>query len=242
MMGDKATINVLRFHPAKGRWYQKYQVPRHRGLTVLGALIYIHENLDETLTIDYNCRAGRCGTCGVMSNGKPVLACETLIGESTEVTISAKNNHETVKDLMSVDAEMWEIRKRILQEAPFTPKSKSPAKIYPHQIEKFHAMDVCIECGLCQSACPNLKSKGWVGPMHGVYLAKLDAHPGDILDRSELMHKSGLPGCNTNAACQDFCPKGIPITRDALIPAKEKWNSGHNPVKRLIKAVLGKKK
>lgn len=241
-MKNTVAVKVQRFDLDRKGWTQTYHVPRHKGMTVLDALIFIHENLDETLTLDYNCRAGRCGTCGVMTNGKPSLACETLINKNTDlVSVAAKNNHETVKDLMSMDAEIWDVRKRILEEASFSPKEKSPAKIHPSQLERFHALDVCIECGLCQSACPNLKQKGWIGPMHGVYIAKLDSHPNDTVDRYELMHQVGLAGCNTNMACQVTCPKGIPITRDSLIPEKEKWNSKHDPVFKFIRKICGKK-
>ena len=233
-------VNIVRYHREKGRWTQGYRVPRHKGVTVLDALIYIHSNLDETLTMDYNCRSGRCGTCGVMRNGKPVLACESLINEGEDVTVSAKNNHDAVKDLMSYDPDVWNERKMILEHAPFTPTRESPAKILPHQMRTFHKLDVCIECGLCQSACPNLKQKGWIGPMHAVYAAKLDAHPNDGLDRSDLLKNAGLSGCNTNFACQRTCPKNIPITQDALIPEKEKWNSAHDPVFRLLRKLAGK--
>ncbi|HLC59474.1 MAG TPA: 2Fe-2S iron-sulfur cluster-binding protein [archaeon] len=240
-MKEDVILKIDRFDKEKGRWTQKYNVPRHKGLTVLDALIYIHENLDETLTMDYNCRAGRCGTCGVMRDGKPALACETLIKEHhDEVSVSPKSHHETIKDLMCFDPDAWEVRKKILEEAPFTQKEKGLVKILPHQLERFHKLDVCIECGLCQSACPNLKQKGWVGPMHGVYIAKLDAHPNDAVDRAELMHKVGVAGCNTNFACQRNCPKNIPITRDALIPEKEKWNSKNNTFARIARRMKRK--
>ncbi len=241
MSEDNLNVKVLRYHPKNGQWLQSYTVPRSRGMTILGVLTYIHDNLDETFTFDYSCRAGRCGTCGVMKDGKPVLACENRVDDKTkEMLIISKANHEVVKDLMAKDAELWETRKKILAEAPFTPKGSAPQTIPPHQAERFNLLDTCIECALCQAACPNLRQKSWVGPIHGVFIAKLDSHPADTLDRSEMMKRYGSTGCNTNTACQATCPKGVPITWDALIPEKEKWVSNHDPLIRLVRGIRRK--
>ncbi len=238
MSGD-IKVKVARFEPGRGRWLQEYKVRRQKGMTVLGALIYIHDNIDETLALDYNCKAGRCGTCGVMVNGSPTLACETLIGEGVgELAVAPKKDQLPVRDLMSVDPLMWEIRGRMAREAPFTPGQGQPYVIPRHQLDRFYVLDSCIECGLCQSACPNLKAKGWIGPMHGVYAAKLDSHPADVLERSEMLNRLGLPGCNTNMACQNTCPKGITITKDALIPEKERWVGDHDPFKKVIRRIF----
>jgi len=49
-----------------------------------------------------------------------------------------------------------------------------------------------------------------------------------------------VAGCNTNFACQRNCPKNIPITRDALIPEKEKWNSKNNTFARIARRMKRK--
>jgi succinate dehydrogenase/fumarate reductase iron-sulfur protein len=239
MTSDELTVKVTRYDAGKGSWLEEYKVRRRKGMTVLGALIHIHDKIDETLALDYNCMSGRCGTCGVMVNGFPVLACETVIKDGvSEIAVGPKRSQEPVRDLMSKDLATWEIRRKIVTEAPFTAGQKQPYVIPPHQLDRFYRLDSCIECGLCQSACPNLKEKGWAGPMHGVYAAKLDSHPADVLDRSGLMNRLGLPGCNTNMACQNTCPKGIPITKDALIPEKEKWVGNHDPFMKIIRIVF----
>ncbi|MBI4399965.1 2Fe-2S iron-sulfur cluster binding domain-containing protein, partial [Candidatus Micrarchaeota archaeon] len=143
---EELVVRIFRFEHGTGHWLDEYRVPKASGMTVLGALAYIHENLDETLAIDYNCRAGRCGTCGVIANGKAVLACETTISaDMREITIAPKNNQEIVKDLISRDPDVWEIRRRILREIPFTTKEKEPYVIFPYQTEKFQNLDTCIE-------------------------------------------------------------------------------------------------
>ena len=49
------------------------------GMTVLDGLLQIRRRLDATLSWRYSCRMGLCGSCGMMINGKPSLACNTQI-------------------------------------------------------------------------------------------------------------------------------------------------------------------
>ena len=48
-------------------------------MTLFIALNLIRENYDADLSFDFVCRAGICGSCGMMVNGKPALVCRTLI-------------------------------------------------------------------------------------------------------------------------------------------------------------------
>jgi len=236
---DTIMVRIKRSNKSKGSWYQKYKIKKLKGMTVLGALIYIHDYLDETLAIDYNCRAGKCGTCGVLVDGKPTLACETQVHDNIkELTIEPKRNHKVKRDLFSEDPSIWIIRKEILEKFPFTAKSEPPFIIPPHMTERYNKLDGCIECGLCQAACPNI-SKGWIGPMHAVYAAKLDSHPLDILDRSELLMERGARLCDTNFGCQNICPKGITITQDAIIPEKEAWLNKNGLVSKIFGILKG---
>ncbi|HSJ98273.1 MAG TPA: 2Fe-2S iron-sulfur cluster-binding protein, partial [Myxococcota bacterium] len=47
---------------------------------VLDALLYVREHLDPSLGFRYSCRAGMCGSCAVVVNGREALACQTAIG------------------------------------------------------------------------------------------------------------------------------------------------------------------
>jgi fumarate reductase iron-sulfur subunit len=41
------------------------------------ALNKIRETLDPSLQFDFACRSAICGSCGMMVNGRPALACRT---------------------------------------------------------------------------------------------------------------------------------------------------------------------
>ena len=60
-------------------YVQTFPIPVREGMTVLEGLHYIKENLDASLVWRYSCRMGICGSCGMLLNGRPTLACNTQI-------------------------------------------------------------------------------------------------------------------------------------------------------------------
>ena len=68
----------------RGSNYQVFEVPERPGMTVLDALLFVHDNLDDTLAFRYSCRGAVCGSCGMLINRVPRLACrtQTLIAAS----------------------------------------------------------------------------------------------------------------------------------------------------------------
>ena len=73
-------FEIHRFDPeTKKRYVSTYKVPIRKGMTILDALMYIRDNLDGTLAFRSSCRMGICGSCGVLVNGKPMLACYTQV-------------------------------------------------------------------------------------------------------------------------------------------------------------------
>ena len=73
-------FKIHRFNPKQKKQYVSiYKVPVRRGTTILEALFYIKDNLDETLTFRHSCGMGICGSCGIMVNDKPMLACYTQV-------------------------------------------------------------------------------------------------------------------------------------------------------------------
>src|SRR4249920_3210951 len=75
------TIDCLRYEPALDvePRRQAYEVPFTDDMSVLQGLQYIKDNLDGSLTFRWSCRMAICGSCGMMVNGKPALACETFL-------------------------------------------------------------------------------------------------------------------------------------------------------------------
>ena len=74
-------ISVLRFNPQEPGSMprmQTYEIEEAEQMTLFIALMEIREKQDPSLEFDFVCRAGICGSCGMMVNGSPTLACRTL--------------------------------------------------------------------------------------------------------------------------------------------------------------------
>jgi succinate dehydrogenase / fumarate reductase iron-sulfur subunit len=111
-------------------------------------------------------------------------------------------------------------------------------------IDRIQEFRKCIECFLCQDVChvvSDHRSATFAGTGFLIYLAGLDMHPLDTLDRRELVKdefKIGL--CNITKCCTEVCPEHIHITDNGIIPLKERVaDEFYDPVKWLLRKVGG---
>lgn len=76
-------------------------------MTLFIALNEIRETQDPSLQFDFVCRAGICGSCGMIINGRPDLACRTLTKDmATDIYLAPLPLFELIGDL-SVDTGKW---------------------------------------------------------------------------------------------------------------------------------------
>ncbi|MBI5252907.1 MAG: 2Fe-2S iron-sulfur cluster binding domain-containing protein, partial [Euryarchaeota archaeon] len=73
-------LRVFRSGEGKER-YDIFLVEEREGMTVLEALFKIQEELDSTLSFRYSCRGAVCGSCAMLINKVPRLACRTQVRE-----------------------------------------------------------------------------------------------------------------------------------------------------------------
>ena len=110
-------FHVTRYNPESDRapYVKTYQVPVCEGMTVLDGLHYIKENLDPSLVWRYSCRMGVCGSCGMLLNGRPTLACNTQILHiaGTDLTVAPLPNFEIIRDLVPDLFSMFEKHRSI---------------------------------------------------------------------------------------------------------------------------------
>ena len=121
-------------------------------MTLFIALSEIREKLDPSLQFDFVCRAGICGSCAMLVDGRPALACRTLTknlgrrvhpGAAAGVRADRRLSVDTGKWMrgMSERLETWvhqqeEVDLRALEE-----------RMEPELAEKIYELDRCIECG-----------------------------------------------------------------------------------------------
>src|SRR6266496_3403252 len=103
-------INVLRFNPQEPGSVprmQTYALEEADGMTLFIALNEIREKQDASLQFDFVCRAGICGSCAMIIDGRPGLACRTLTQNlDAEITLAPLPVFELIADL-SVDTGKW---------------------------------------------------------------------------------------------------------------------------------------
>lgn len=81
MSGRILTFNIFRYDPQQPGdepKMVKYQLEETAGMTVFIALNRLRQEQDPSLQFDFVCRAGICGSCAMVINGFPTLACRTL--------------------------------------------------------------------------------------------------------------------------------------------------------------------
>ena len=155
-------ISVLRFNPQDPQsepHMQTYEIEEAEGMTLFIALMEIREKQDPSLEFDFVCRAGICGSCGMMVNGSPTLACRTLTkDQGTEISLAPLPVFELIADL-SVDTGKWMRGMSERLETWLHMKEQEPdlrlleERMEPELAEKIYELDRCIECGCCVAGC-----------------------------------------------------------------------------------------
>ena len=104
-------LHIFKYNPLDKEDRPKlktYELEETPGMTLFVALNYIRDKLDHTLQFDFVCRAGICGSCAMVINGTPTLACKTLTASypDGEITLLPLPVFELIGDL-SIDTANW---------------------------------------------------------------------------------------------------------------------------------------
>jgi fumarate reductase iron-sulfur subunit len=233
--GDTVRLHILRYNPQEpgdAPHMQTYEIEQTHGMTLFMALSEIRERLDPTLQFDFVCRAGICGSCGMMVNGRPTLACRTLTRDAgPDITLAPLPVFELIGDLsvntgkwmrgMSERLEAWLHAKR--KEVDL---SRIEEPMDPDLAEKLNELDRCVECGCCVASCGTARMRpDFVGAVGIAKIGRFRLDPRDKrtdADYYELIgDDSGVFGCMSLLACQDVCPKNLPLqTQIAFVRRK----------------------
>ena len=225
---------IARIHRGKGERYDDYEVEITSSMTVLDLLFLIQENIDQSLAFRYSCRGAICGSCAVLANGRPVLACKTPVARITEqknsdqVSLDTKKGQPEGGILLEPIPKLPVIRDLIVDYDPFFEEYRklepvlNVENVHPEKeylVGKDESMEMekytnCILCALCWSACPVISEvDGYPGP---AALAKLfrfyldPREPGGIKRLYLADHETGWWACDFYTNCKMVCPRGVP--------------------------------
>lgn len=218
-------ISVLRFNPQDPEsqpHMQTYEIEEAERMTLFLVLNEIRDKQDPTLQFDFVCRAGICGSCAMVINGRPALSCRTQTKDLPEnITLAPLPGFELIGDL-SVNTGKW---MRTLTERfeawlhmPETPinLSKIEEKMEPELADAIFELDRCIECGCCVAACGSVRMHpDFVGAVGMNKIARFRLDPRDQRNDADYYDlvgdDSGVFGCMSLLACHDVCPKDLKL-------------------------------
>ncbi|MGJ7457746.1 fumarate reductase iron-sulfur subunit [Halomonas sp. MA07-2] len=218
------TFHILRHNPQEPQSRPQmvtYEMDEAPGMTLFIALNAIRDEYDPSLQFDFVCRAGICGSCGMLIDGRPGLACRTLtqtLGE--EITLAPLPAFKLIGDL-SVDTGQWmrgmsERLETWVHGQEEIDLDRLEAPMEPTLAEEIYELDRCIECGCCVAACGTaLMREDFIGAVGLNKIARFRLDPRD--DRTDADYfeligdDDGVFGCMTLLGCQDVCPKDLTL-------------------------------
>ena len=217
---DTIDIEVLRYLPEQDREprWQRYSVPFARDMSVLQALQHIKDEIDSTLSFRWSCRMAICGSCGMMIQGVPKLACKTFLRHyyPDRLRVGPLEHFPIERDLI---VGVGDFMRKLASIKPYIIPRKRRALTEgehlqtPEQLEKFRWVSTCINCMLCYSACPQygLDHK-FTGPgiLSLLHRYNADSRDGGSAERMELGNATeGFWGCTAVGYCSVVCPKSV---------------------------------
>lgn len=216
------TLRIARENPADGRGgkIESYTVPVEKWTTVLDAILDVKKHMDHSVGVRYSCRQATCGSCGMMVNGRPRLACFTKIDElgTDTVTVEPLKNFPVVRDLAVGFERLFDDHRKmkpfIVSDETEVPEGGRRDLIQtPEDLERFVQFSGCIKCGLCNAACPTMATDtSFVGPQA---LAQAYRYMADNRDRGRegrlriIDDSHGIWRCHFAGSCSQVCPKGV---------------------------------
>ena len=216
-------LSVARYRPETDSepHFQEFSVPFIHETSLLEALNYIKDFLEPELSFRWSCRMAVCGSCAMMVNGVPKLACKTFLRDYDEnqvMKIEPLANFPVERDLVVDLSDFIEKLERI---KPYIipaekDKNKPLTEGYiqtPQQMEMYRQFSQCINCGICYAACPQYKlNKNFIGPaaLTLLYRYNIDSRDAGARERMKIMsQEEGVWSCTFVGYCSQVCPKHV---------------------------------
>ena len=224
MFAPKKTVQlrIRRYNPATDEepHFDVFSVLSSESTTVLEALLAVRESRDTTLQVRYSCRMALCGSCGMLIDHLPRLACNTKVlalGRDV-ITIEPLPNFPVVRDLVTDSSGLFAKHAAV---APYLTRRDAQEQEDPssefeqsaEELEDFVQFSHCITCGLCVAACPTASTDElFFGPQAIAQAFRYNADSRDEGGRKRLDildTEHGAWRCHFAGSCSYVCPKGV---------------------------------
>lgn len=158
-----------------------------------------------------SCLQKKCGACAMVIDGRPALACGTLLRDhrgSGPMTVEPLSKFPVVADLQ-VDRSILFQNLRI-----FGMWEDAAAQLDQRRFSTAYEASRCLQCGCCLEVCPNFApgeeffgAAGFVPASR--LLSTLPKEERARVRKAYLEHE--YSGCGKSLACMDICPAQIDI-------------------------------
>ncbi|MBR0163164.1 MAG: 4Fe-4S dicluster domain-containing protein [Lachnospiraceae bacterium] len=211
-------FDILRTEKNTGRQYrQEIELDTavlgadEKKATVATALRYLDKSSDTRVAWDCGCLQRRCGTCAMVINKRPALACDARLAACAKkgrIRIEPLGKFPVIEDLR--------VDRTILQEhlksyRMWQDGTRADSAVQHRDV--VYEASRCLQCGLCLEVCPNYYTGGrFFGTATAVPAARLFGLGGD---RRKEYGRHVYAGCGKSLSCRNICPAGIDV--DALL-------------------------
>ena len=205
---NKITVKIKR-----GDSFQTFDYEGDLNIPVTSLLEIL--NKKEEISWSCSCLQGLCGSCAMVINSQPKLACKTflsdeqMVKEYKTITIEPLSKFPLINDLKVDKSRLYDAMKEASQWL------ESDAIVSEDNHFEYE-MSLCLMCGCCLEACPNYNGDDFLGTPIAVSAAKLVYQERDSNHLKEIKQKykeEFYPTCVKSLACEDVCPMEIPTQR-----------------------------
>lgn len=177
----------------------------------------LDENGRKTTRIGWECSClqGICGSCAMVINEVPALACETFVKDlkGDVITIRPLRKFPVIHDLLVDRSVIHENLKKMnifIREYQPEDQGRASRKEREHSLQYTAAK--CLKCGLCLEVCPNYTNgKNFFGAIfaNDCYLVA-SRNRSKVENIREAYEEHFGRGCSKAFSCMDVCPMEIP--------------------------------
>lgn len=209
-------VTVTRFDPAQDVAPQPkgYAMEVRENQTILDVLMDLAADHDPTIAFRRACRSGICGGCGVTINGRPRLACETLVSDvldGREIAIGPLPHFRVLKDLVVDFDRFFDSLRSVVPWLVLKPEYRG--RMSQTDVRQLEKSGECTLCGLCQAdgTVAGGDHRAELNPAAMVKAFRLGFDPRDALgpERAKLARDLGLLDRPIDPSGKLGCPKGI---------------------------------
>jgi succinate dehydrogenase / fumarate reductase, iron-sulfur subunit len=230
-MADAARTIALKIRrkltPDGNSYWEEFAIPHRPNMNVIAALMEVAANpvtregkASVPVSYDANCLEEVCGSCAMLINGRPRMACSALIDQLEQpVRIEPLSKFPVVRDLQVDRSFLFQGLKRVNAwiHIDGTHSLGEGPRMSPADQSEGYPISHCISCANCLEVCPQVNDKThFVGAAVVAQVKLFNLHPTGKMHKGTrlraLMGEGGVHECGYAQNCVKICPKGIPLT------------------------------